>query len=257
MLTLVCPQCQASYQLPLASFGQSGKKVRCASCGHTWVALDPPDETPVESISVRQVATQAQGIRISAENDFAPRSNFSANPFAEAVAEATANPRPPKMIGAKRLDHAQKQLIQQEKEYSLLKWARLLSFTTAMIWMLLLAAGNQWIVTKIPQALPIYYAIGADPLPAGSGFQFVNVKDDSAIDSDDKILRISGEIENMTPQPRQVPMLVLHITAPDGQTKQFVHNLHNQMIGPGQRAAFLIERPHFAESGWEIALKFQ
>ena len=93
-------------------------------------------------------------------------------------------------------------------------------------------------------------------MPASTGLQFVNIRDDSEPQAEDKPLIIHGEIENLTDQAKPAPMLVLHITSPTGQSKQFVHNLHDQLILPHETLAFSIERPHFAESGWKVDLRF-
>ena len=38
MIEIVCPSCQARYQLPDGSIGAEGRKVSCSSCSHKWRA---------------------------------------------------------------------------------------------------------------------------------------------------------------------------------------------------------------------------
>ncbi|MCH8167325.1 MAG: zinc-ribbon domain-containing protein [Proteobacteria bacterium] len=38
MIEIVCPSCQARYQLPDGSIGPDGRKVSCSSCSHKWRA---------------------------------------------------------------------------------------------------------------------------------------------------------------------------------------------------------------------------
>ena len=38
MIEIVCPSCQARYQLPDGSIGPDGRKVSCSSCSHKWHA---------------------------------------------------------------------------------------------------------------------------------------------------------------------------------------------------------------------------
>jgi predicted Zn finger-like uncharacterized protein len=38
MIEIVCPSCQARYQLPDGSIGPEGRKVSCSSCSHKWRA---------------------------------------------------------------------------------------------------------------------------------------------------------------------------------------------------------------------------
>lgn len=49
MIEIVCPNCQARYQLPDGAIGPEGRKVSCSSCAHKWRAHaeEPaPAETP-------------------------------------------------------------------------------------------------------------------------------------------------------------------------------------------------------------------
>lgn len=45
MIEIVCPSCQARYQLPDGSVGSEGRKVSCSSCSHKWRAY-PDGEAP-------------------------------------------------------------------------------------------------------------------------------------------------------------------------------------------------------------------
>jgi predicted Zn finger-like uncharacterized protein len=38
MIEIICPSCQARYQLPEGSIGPEGRKVSCSSCSHKWRA---------------------------------------------------------------------------------------------------------------------------------------------------------------------------------------------------------------------------
>ena len=51
MIEIVCPSCQARYQLPDGSIGAGGRKVSCSSCSHKWRAhaagAGPAQSSPV------------------------------------------------------------------------------------------------------------------------------------------------------------------------------------------------------------------
>lgn len=49
MIEIVCPNCQARYQLPDGAIGPDGRKVSCSSCAHKWRAHPelPAAEVPV------------------------------------------------------------------------------------------------------------------------------------------------------------------------------------------------------------------
>jgi predicted Zn finger-like uncharacterized protein len=51
MLIVYCPQCQAAYQLAANALPASGRKLKCARCGHLWLAQAPhlANTTPTEA----------------------------------------------------------------------------------------------------------------------------------------------------------------------------------------------------------------
>lgn len=52
MFTVSCPNCSATYQLDETKLGPQGRKLKCARCGHIWVAMPPAaDEPPVSAVS--------------------------------------------------------------------------------------------------------------------------------------------------------------------------------------------------------------
>lgn len=40
-MELICPSCEARYQVPDASVGEKGRQVSCMNCGHNWHAFPP------------------------------------------------------------------------------------------------------------------------------------------------------------------------------------------------------------------------
>lgn len=40
-MELICPSCEARYQVPETSIGEKGRQVSCMNCGHSWHAFPP------------------------------------------------------------------------------------------------------------------------------------------------------------------------------------------------------------------------
>ena len=51
-MKITCPVCSSSYMVPDSALGATGRKVKCASCGHVWHQGAPqdPSEAPVTDI---------------------------------------------------------------------------------------------------------------------------------------------------------------------------------------------------------------
>jgi predicted Zn finger-like uncharacterized protein len=43
-MRIACPACSAAYEVPDALLGK-GRRLRCARCGHAWMATPPPADT--------------------------------------------------------------------------------------------------------------------------------------------------------------------------------------------------------------------
>ncbi len=79
MIEIVCPSCQARYQLPEGSIGPEGRKVSCSSCSHKWRAqvvgatAAPEQATPVSPVpEVAAVAEAAPETEFGAGAGVAP-----------------------------------------------------------------------------------------------------------------------------------------------------------------------------------------
>lgn len=70
MFTVSCPNCAATYQLDEAKVGAKGRKLKCAKCGHIWVAYAPGMEPVAEVVPPAEAAPDPA---TSFENDFAPQ----------------------------------------------------------------------------------------------------------------------------------------------------------------------------------------
>jgi predicted Zn finger-like uncharacterized protein len=76
-MILTCPQCSTRYHVDPASLGASGRTVRCAGCGHRWLAKPPADAPQVVELNPVPAAAPAPSHPLTSPDK--PQSAGSAN----------------------------------------------------------------------------------------------------------------------------------------------------------------------------------
>ncbi len=93
MIEIVCPSCQARYQLPDGSIGPEGRKVSCSSCTHKWRAYGegaaPAQPSPE---AVAKPAPEPESAPVPAPEPVAESASMAA---VAATGAETAAPSPP------------------------------------------------------------------------------------------------------------------------------------------------------------------
>lgn len=56
-MILTCPECSTRYHVDPATLGSEGRRVRCAGCGHRWLARPPADAPKVVELTPPPVGT--------------------------------------------------------------------------------------------------------------------------------------------------------------------------------------------------------
>ena len=97
MIEIVCPSCQARYELPDGSIGPEGRKVSCSSCSHKWRAhpegavsetAQSPAEPVAEPAAVAESGSMAESAPMSMAAVAAPGNETT-----------TPSPAPPAATG--------------------------------------------------------------------------------------------------------------------------------------------------------------
>ncbi len=171
-IVLSCPSCSTRYRANAEAIGASGRRVRCASCGHVWTA---ESENPTV-----QDAPQAA-------------------PAAAAPAEAATESLPHKAFRAR-----------QERKRHTLSVAAAGGAWGGFLAACLLLAACSWIfrvdiVTLWPRAASAYAAVGAEVNPYGLTVSELSIRRDS--DHGVPLLVVEGEIHNFDRRSRTIPGL--------------------------------------------------
>jgi predicted Zn finger-like uncharacterized protein len=81
-MRLVCPSCEAKYEVPEDAIPEAGRDVQCANCGHAWFQMRSRAPSVVAAPAVPEVTAPAE----------APAAEPVAEPVAEPAAEPVAEP---------------------------------------------------------------------------------------------------------------------------------------------------------------------
>ena len=85
-MRLVCPNCEAKYEVPEDAIPETGRDVQCANCGHAWYQMRPRAGVPDAVTAPAPVAPPVAEVAPEPEPDIAPAAEMEAP--VETVAEA-------------------------------------------------------------------------------------------------------------------------------------------------------------------------
>jgi predicted Zn finger-like uncharacterized protein len=172
-MILSCPECSTRYVIDPAALGPSGRTVRCTRCSHSWA--EPPPA--VEEL----VAAQAVSPPVSPPIDF----SRGARPRGTNL---------PALPGEKR------------------SRAPAVLWTILLLFLIGVAGVAAWqrdaVITRLPAAAELYELVGLGPVLPGTGLALENVRQKVSTRDGARILRIDGDIVNVSGKPRDVPQML-------------------------------------------------
>ncbi|MFZ2467010.1 DUF3426 domain-containing protein [Parvibaculum sedimenti] len=220
-MIITCPACSARYPVDAASFAPSGRKVRCAKCGHSWHQAPPTDlprkgEEPAAAPAAPEPQPEPEHEIISAPEPVVPF-EVPATPIFKKPAPAEAEaPAPEDDIGF--AEPGESQLGNGGKLRTFVNRAassrrgRVLS---AIGWVLLIAfVGTTlfggWhyrkdIAAYWPATTKIYGAVDK-PINL-RGFEFREVGYERQTENGLPVLAVKGQVVNISDERRAVPRL--------------------------------------------------
>lgn len=193
-MIITCPNCATRYQVPGASFNETGRKVRCQSCRFIWHAVPDaaPSEPPVPDMETGDVETQFES-EIVDEVDGADEAEIEIDAIGADIESAAS-------------DGADDQPAREGKPERPADWKGWLALAACLT---LIVGGfyeyRQAIVSAWPAAARAYALVG---LPVNAlGIEFANIRVERDFDNGLPVLTIAGEVVNVTSQTVQVPQL--------------------------------------------------
>lgn len=107
-MRLVCPNCEAKYEVPEDAIPETGRDVQCANCGHAWYQMRPraaASEAPAAATAAPEPEPVVAAAEVPVEAEPQPAASVREPEEAPAVAEAVAvedapNPVEPEPVDA-------------------------------------------------------------------------------------------------------------------------------------------------------------
>ena len=213
-MILVCPSCETRYFADDSAVGTGGRRVRCASCGHSWFAK-PQEEgvpaAPVENTGLTR--EQVERLRQTAAANSAAR----AGPHAEFRAR----------------EHARRR--RERSRAAAIAWG------VAFVLFGGLAIGavlfRDQVSEAFPKAASLYRLVGLDVNRFGLVLENVDAK--RSFDGTTPVLTVTGEAVNQSEERRDAPQLRVVLRDEDGkEVKEWVDTLGVASLEPGERVEF-------------------
>ena len=181
-MILTCPECSTRYQAKEAAFQPSGRRVRCAKCGHSWHQAPPVAEADVEAQPAEAAPAPA------------PRTR------AEPAPEAAEAPPAKRGFAMDRLALAG-------------GWLGLVVVVLLIGWAAV--SYRQEVATLWPQSATLYAALG---LPVNvHGIAFTDVSYHRESEDKQTVLAVTGKLVNVSGREIAVPPVRVTLTGEDGR----------------------------------------
>ena len=248
-MIISCPACSKRYVLDAALLG-SGRKVRCANCGHSWQQRPAPAPAP-ESVSTfaapRPVQAAADPPDIPEDWDTPADEDES---FDEPPPQPKVRPLPRSQAPAREEDVAEARRRRQR-----MQWASLAAAVAILVVGVL--AGRDPLVKLWPASARLYDALHMGVEPAGFGLKLQEVSTQAREVEGNPMLFISGQISNATESQREVPEIKAEALGPN-KAVLATWRIKPSMtrLFPGQVATFQSAVPDSGRAATEMRITF-
>ncbi|MEN6544123.1 DUF3426 domain-containing protein [Parvibaculum sp.] len=252
-MIITCPACSARYPVDAAAFAPSGRKVRCAKCGHSWHQAPPTDlprkgEEPAAAPAPQPEPEPAREI-VSAPEPVIPF-EAPATPIFKKPAPAEAEPSAPEddigfaETGESQLGNGGKlrhfvnraASSRRGRVFSAIGWVLLIAFVGSTLfggWHYRKDIAALW-----PATTKIYSAV--DKPMNLRGLEFRGVGYERQTENGLPVLAVKGEVVNISDERRAVPRLRVGLL--DGKQHELYHwtfALSEADLAPKQAVPFV------------------
>lgn len=267
-----CPSCSARYPVDAASFAPSGRKVRCAKCGHSWHQSPPaegaPETTPPPSAEEELSTATITPIRkkVFGEKSVAPDGTPKKDKPASGEGDAAASDDEPKSEAAPArtgftADIGNRFRAEVRRAASMRR-GRVLSAAgwTFLILFLGVTLGGGWVyrdkVAAFWPATTKLYAAAGEEINL-RGLEFRNVTYERQEEGGLPVLAVMGEVVNV--EGEEVPLPRLRVGLRDETQKELYHwtfALSERSLPANQSAPFITRLSSPPPEARDIEVRF-
>jgi predicted Zn finger-like uncharacterized protein len=255
-MLIVCPSCASSYSLTAEQLG-AGRKLRCASCRHQWMAmpedaLPEPGDGPVPVASPDPEPFAAIPDEVHGRSDNAVEAAFPPLASEEPVKDGKRS-RP------RRAPRSRRQHLKRRLGAIAARLRRIPAAAAAVLVLVGLAgvvvAQRKPIVRMLPQTARLFSSIG---LPVNlRGLVIEGVKSELVADAAQTILVVEGTIKAIVPGAVEVPPLHLSIRGADGQeVYSWTAEVATSALQSGETAPFRARLVAPPAEGRDVVVRF-
>lgn len=222
-MIIACPRCKASF-LVLASLFEGGPRtVRCARCGHVWLA-DPHKKKPhKEEIFIPEAPKAPEW----------PASQPSTPPPPAKPAE------PPKPSRLQKGIQKTKETLAQVVWRRVLKWSLILSGACVTAAVLFLILGKETVIYYWPETQIYYKMAGLIAPPEPEKLALENIRSERRYMDGAMHLVVAGDIRSQAEKTQILPAILVEAIGPDNQLIQSWHiDPPQATLPPGQKVPF-------------------
>lgn len=268
-MQIVCPHCTTSYAVDPATFGTTGRTVRCARCKETWVAY-PEEVPPVQALATASDAGD--------DWDTAPEADHSDSrdmPVVDSPPISSAMPDGPDTMAedaewtalARQDDLTEEASRSRRSRFGLpaLSLGPLARYRVPFGLPIACAAMGALVVCLVvwrtdvvrlmPQTAAFFNAIGLGVNLRGLAFEDVRIS--TELVDNKPVLIIEGNIIDVARKPVEIPRLRF-LVRDAGGTEVYAWNavLEQPVLKPGEKAWFKSRLASPPPEGREIAVRF-
>lgn len=237
-MILTCPSCATGYFVPDEAIGAEGRKVRCKSCSHVWLARrddEPLDLSTPPEAAPHETTTETPG------------AHHLAGLSPEALAEAPAEELP----RAFRARAEQNRRLRRAAAHGAV-WAGLASVFAGILasaWLFRVEVVELW-----PRAAAAYAAVGSPVNVVGLQFEAVGAR---PLRNDPGQVVVSGALRNI--REREVIAPSVRVALLDAHGTEIAHRIvpiRAAPVLPGKLQGFAVVMPDPAARAAGVDVQF-